>query len=280
VVDTFLSRLRSGVPLLLDSAMGSELDRRGVDVRLPLWSARALVEAPEIVLAIHRENVAAGADILTADTFRTQARVVGERASELTRRAVGLAREAAKETPRVVFVAGSIAPLADCYRPDLVPADAELGREHRAHAESLAASGVDLILVETMNSVRELLAAADAAAATGLPVVVSAVTEGRGCLLSGESLEAAGRAVRRSGPAAFSVNCAEPAAISREIQGLHESGVPVVAYGNVLSTREAPDAYARAAAGWVEGGAAIVGGCCGTTPGHTRALRATLDARP
>jgi len=280
VVDTFLSRLRSRVPLLLDSAMGSELDRRGVDVRLPLWSARALVEAPEIVLAIHRENVAAGADILTADTFRTQARVVGERASELTRRAVGLAREAAKETPRVVFVAGSIAPLADCYRPDLVPADAELEREHRAHAESLAASGVDLILVETMNSVRELLAAAEAAAATGLPVVVSAVTNGRGCLLSGESLEAAGRAVRRSGPAAFGVNCAEPAAISREIQGLHESGVPVVAYGNVLSTREAPDAYARAAAGWVEGGAAIVGGCCGTTPGHTRALRAMLDARP
>ncbi len=259
--------------------MGSELDRRGVDVRLPLWSARALVDAPETVLAIHRENVAAGADILTANTFRTQTRTVGERASELTRRAVELAREAARGAPRAVFVAGSIAPLADCYRPDLVPADALLEREHREHAENLAGSGADLLVVETMNSLREMLAAASAAAATGLPVVVSAVTNGRGFLLSGESLEAAGRAVRRLGPAAFGVNCAEPAGISREVGRLGDSGVPVVAYGNVLSTREDPGSYASAAAGWIEAGAAIVGGCCGTTPEHTRALRARLDAR-
>jgi S-methylmethionine-dependent homocysteine/selenocysteine methylase len=260
--------------------MGSELERRGLELDLPLWSARALVEAPETVLAIHRENVEAGADILTANTFRTQARAVGERASELTGRAVELAREAARSAPRVVFVAGSVAPLEDCYRPDLVPADAELERDHREHAEHLAESGVDLLLVETVNGVRELLAAAAAASATGLPVVVSAVTNGRGCLLSGESLEAAARAVRPSGPAAFGVNCADPAGISREIERIRESGVPIVAYGNVLSTREDPDTYARAAAGWIDAGAAIVGGCCGTTPGHTRALRAMLDARP
>jgi len=277
VVDTFLSRLRSRVPLLLDSAMGSELDRRGVDVRLPWWSARALVDAPDTVLAIHRENVDAGADVLTANTFRTQARTVGERAGELTRRAVELAREAARGASRPVFVAGALAPLADCYRPDLVPADAELGREHREHAENLAASGADLLLVETMNSIREIVAAGAAALATGLPVVVSAVTNGRGSLLSGESLEAAGDAVRTLAPAAFGVNCAEPAGISREVARVGASGLPIVAYGNVLSTREDPDSYARAAAGWVEAGAAIVGGCCGTTPEHTRALRAMLD---
>ena len=67
----FLSRLSSGPPLLLDSAMGSELERRGLELDIPLWSARALVEAPELIAEIHRENVQAGAEILTANTFRT-----------------------------------------------------------------------------------------------------------------------------------------------------------------------------------------------------------------
>jgi S-methylmethionine-dependent homocysteine/selenocysteine methylase len=278
----FLSRFRSGVPLLLDSAIGSELDRRGVDVRLPLWAARALIDSPETVLAIHRENVNAGADVLTANTFRTQARTVGERAAELTGRAVELARRAAEEAPRPVFVAGSIAPLADCYRPDLVPGEGELEREHREHAESLAAAGVDLLLVETMNCVREMVAAAGAAAATGRPVVVSIVTNGRGALLSGESLDAATRALRPLRPAAIGVNCVDPAGISRDLARLAGlgTGIPLVAYGNVLSTGEGPDAYASAAAGWVSSGAVLVGGCCGTQPGHTRAIRAMLDARP
>ncbi|HET7453134.1 MAG TPA: homocysteine S-methyltransferase family protein [Thermoanaerobaculia bacterium] len=275
----FLARLAAGSPLLLDSAMGSELDRRGLDVRLPLWSARALVASPGTVLAIHRENVAAGADILTANTFRTQRRIVGERADELTRAAVALARQAASESPRGVFVAGSIAPLADCYRPDLVPDPPELEREHREHAQNLAAAGADLILVETMNSIRELLAAGSAAAATGLPFVVSAVTNGRGKLLSGEPLETAIRAAREIEPAAAGVNCVDPAGLSREVARLasNGTGIPIVAYGNVLSSGDGPDAYAEMAAGWVASGARIVGGCCGTTPGHTGALRKRLD---
>jgi S-methylmethionine-dependent homocysteine/selenocysteine methylase len=276
---SFRDRLAAGSPLLLDSAMGSELDRRGIDVRLPLWSARALIDSPDTVSAIHRENAAAGADILTANTFRTQARIVGERAAELTGRAVALAREAASESGRAVLVAGSIAPLADCYRPDLVPGDAELEREHRAHAENLAAAGADLLLVETMNSVRELLSAARAAAATGRPVVVSCVTNGRGSLLSGESLESALRAVLALRPAAVGVNCVDPFGISREAERLRSAGAPFAVYGNVLSTEAGPDAYAAIADRWIGGGAAIVGGCCGTTPEHTRALRAALDAR-
>jgi S-methylmethionine-dependent homocysteine/selenocysteine methylase len=276
---TFLDRLAAGSPLLLDSAMGSELDRRGVDVRLPLWSARALVDDPGTVLAIHRENVAAGADILTANTFRTQRRTVGDRAGELTRSAVALARRSASESPRAVFVAGSIAPLADCYRPDLVPGAAALEREHGEHAGNLAEAGVDLLLVETMNSVRELLAAETAALGTGLPVVVSVVTDGRGRLLSGEPLETAVGAARDLGASAAGVNCVDPAGISREVARLASggTGIPIVAYGNVLSSAEDAAAYANAAAGWIAAGATIVGGCCGTTPAHTRALRGRLD---
>src|SRR6266851_4146244 len=195
----FRERLRSGRPVLLDSAMGTELERRGMRSDLPLWSARALLEAPELVLTIHRENVAAGAELLTANTFRTHRRTLeregrGDRAAELTWSAVALARRAAGEGGRPVFVAGSLSPLEDCYRPDLVPDPGALEREHGEQARSLASAGVDAILVETQNNVAELAAAVRAAKATGLPVVASMITDGDGRLLSRESIGAAAAA--------------------------------------------------------------------------------------
>ena len=276
---TFLDRLSAGPPLLLDAAMGSDLERRGVDVRLPLWSARALLESPETVGAIHRENVRAGADILTADTFRTRRETVGGRAGELTRIAVALARKAAEGSR--VAVAGSVSPLADCYRPDLVPPDAELERGHRDHVENLVAAGADLLLVETVNSVREVRAAATAAARSGLPLLVSVVTSGRGALLSGEPLEEAIRALLPLHPAAIGVNCIEPRRVAEELARASAAapGMPLLAYANLLTTRETPEGYASLAEQWIALGARVVGGCCGTTAAHTAALRARIDAR-
>src|SRR5215472_11746344 len=143
--------------------MGTELGRRGVVCDLPLWSARALWAAPEVVLAIHRDEVAAGAEILTTNTFRTHRRTLakegrGSEAARWTRTAVSLAREAAKSSGRDVYVVGSISPLEDCYRPDLVPEDSELAAEHGEQVETLSAAGVDGLLVETQNTVRELAA--------------------------------------------------------------------------------------------------------------------------
>jgi S-methylmethionine-dependent homocysteine/selenocysteine methylase len=168
------ARLREGRPLLLDAAMGTELERRGASTRLPLWSARALFECPELVLAIHREEVAAGAEILTANTFRTHRRTARReglegRSAELTRTAVALAREAAREAGRPVFVAGSLSPLEDCYRPDLTPAGDAIEREHALQAESLAAAGVDGILVETQNTGPGARVRRAMGRATGLP---------------------------------------------------------------------------------------------------------------
>src|SRR5512139_2644302 len=131
----FFTRLTTGFALLLDGAAGTELQRRGVDTTLPLWSARALIEAPEVLRAIHKDYLAAGADIITTNTFRTHRRTltragVGERARELTSLAVQIARDAAGRVDRQIFVAGSMAPLEDCYSPQLVPAADELQVEH------------------------------------------------------------------------------------------------------------------------------------------------------
>jgi S-methylmethionine-dependent homocysteine/selenocysteine methylase len=283
------ARIREGPALLLDAAMGTELERRGASTPLPLWSARALLECPELVLAIHRDEVAAGAEILTANTFRTHRRTLAReglegRSAELTRTAVELAREAAREAGRTVFVAGSLSPLEDCYRPDLVPAGEALEREHAVQAESLAAAGVDGILVETQNSVRELAAAARWARATGLPVIASMITDGQGHLLSGEPIEEAVGSLASLKLEALSINCVPARRLAADLSCVARAapGVPLAAYGNlgppsgedqtVFAETVSPEDYADLAREWLAIGARIVGGCCGTTSAHTATL--------
>lgn len=293
--DEFRRRLAQGPPLLLDAAMGTELARRGSRTALPLWSAWALVETPETVLAIHRAELSAGAEVLTANTFRTHRRSLEkgglrERAAELTARAVALARRAASRAGREVFVAGSLSPLEDCYCPELAPDEAVLASEHAAQAQALAVAGADVILAETHNSVRELAAATREAVATGLPVVASMVTDGSGRLLSGEPVEDAARAAAGAGAAAVAVNCVPAGRLAADLARV-ASAVPgklLGAWGNLgppadedetrFEAEIPPDDYAALAREWVALGARLVGGCCGTTAAHTAAVRSMLDA--
>jgi len=282
-------RLRAALadarPLLLDGATGTELERRGVRAELPLWSSWALLEAPDTLRAIHADYVRAGAAALTAATFRTHARSLAaagleHRAAALNALAVRLAREAAGEAQRPVFVLGSAAPLEDCYHPERVPADAALAREHAAHARHLAAAGVDAILVETMNTRREAVAAVRAAREAGADALVSFVCGNGARLLSGEPLDEALEALRALGPLAVGVNCLPPRAVAACLGPLRASGCAFLVYANVTSAAGAgsatPAAYADAALGWVRAGAACVGGCCGTTPLHVAALARRL----
>jgi S-methylmethionine-dependent homocysteine/selenocysteine methylase len=299
----FLARLSSGRVLLLDGATGTELQRRGVDTGLPLWSARALIEAPDVLAAIHADYIAAGADIITTNTFRTHRRTLtragmGERTRELKLFAVQLAREAAAQADRKVFVAGSIAPLEDCYSPRLVPPDSELQIEHAEMAQNLAEAGCDVLLVETMNTIREAVIAAGCAAETGLPVCVSFVVGPQGrppdqidpivrneplTLLSGESIADAVAALRSIDPAVILINCVPLAYIDRALDELRAAtSSPIGLYANVGHADDAvgwrltddvlPAAYAQHARQWMREGAVIIGGCCGTTPEHIAAL--------
>jgi methionine synthase I (cobalamin-dependent) len=254
-----------------------------------------MLEAPETVRAIHLDDVAAGADILTANTFRTHRRTLakeglGERSAELTRKAVQLARDAARDAGRPVFVVGSLSPLEDCYRPDLVPGDEALEKEHGAQAIALSSAGVDGILAETHNSVRELVAAIRAAKTTGLPVIASMVTDGQGQLLSGEPIEEAAEALQPLDPDVLSINCVPAGWLARDLKRLAAAapGIPLAAYGNlgpptgeggtIFAYDVPPAEYAAFAREWLALGARIIGGCCGTTSAHTAALRRILDS--
>jgi S-methylmethionine-dependent homocysteine/selenocysteine methylase len=282
-------------PVLLDGAMGTELQRRGVDVGLPLWSALALRSAPDVVLQIHRDYLVAGADIITTNTFRTTSRTfrragVTDHSADLTRLAVMLARKAAGEVhDRPVLVAGSMAPLEDCYRPDRVPPEDQLAAEHAAHAQQLAKGGVDVLLLETMGTIREARAACCAAAATGKEVVVSFLCTPEGDLYGGESIIDAVHALGALGVTAFSLNCISPYFLQPALSALlTATTLPCAVYANVGRAGEehggtlmqdvTVEEYTRFVQTWVRQGVAIVGGCCGTTPSYLEAVKKSLAA--
>jgi len=291
----FRDRLVNGPPLLLDGALGSELDRRGVDVSLPLWSARALLTDPTALIAVHREYAEAGADIITTDTFRTQRRTferagVGESAADLTAVAVHLARAAVSVAGSAAFIGGSMGPLEDCYRPDLVPDAAALEAEHAEVAQALAGAGVDLLMVETVNTGREAAAAARAALATGLPVTVSLVCNAQGKMLSGEDPGKIAASLADVGVDAVLINCTPAPDLLRALERVTAAtDVATGGYGNVGHADEQggwvntdavdPKSYSRYAATWLDAGARIIGSCCGTTPAHTKALRVLINGR-
>lgn len=291
-MSTFADRLAQETPILLDGATGTELERRGVDTSSPIWSAIALIETPELVEQIHLDYANAGAEIITANTFRTQQRSLekanlGHRAFALTRKALEIARSALLRAGKAGFVAGSIAPLEDCYSPELVPSQEELLLEHTLIAENLALAGADLLLIETMNSIREAEAAAQAARQTQLPFGVSFVCDDDGRLLSGESLVEAAQLVERYGPSFLGVNCIPAGTLDKALGQLKEATqLPIAAYGNIGHTDEyvawqhtedlAPDQYLRYCRNWLLSGVQMIGACCGSSPAHLAALSTSL----
>ncbi len=280
-------RLAHVRPIVLDGATGTELERHGVPTPLPLWSAQALDSHPDRIRRIHREYLDAGAELLTANTFRTQRRALarggwGERAAALTERAVALARDACESGDGHAWVLGSAPPLEDCYRPDLVPEDTALAKEHGEHMRHLAAAGVDGVWVETANTIREARAATEAAVAAGLTPLVSFVCDASTRLLSGESLAEAARVARDCGAAVLGVNCVPPSVLEPCLDVLVREPLPIAAYPNLGAPCDAqgflrsedcdPEAFACVTQAAVARGAHLVGGCCGTTPDHIRGV--------
>jgi S-methylmethionine-dependent homocysteine/selenocysteine methylase len=263
---------------LIDGPMGTQLDQRGISTELPLWSAAAIDRAPETIAAIHRDYVAAGATVQTANTFRTQRRVVGDAWQRLTREAVRLARQNSGGHR----VAGSIAPLRDCYRPDLSPPHP--GPEHRAMANVLADAGCDLLLCETFPHVGEAVAATEQAVGTGLETWVAFTAGPDARLLSPRQVAEGARRAVDVGAAAVLVNCIPAAETLRFVVALEKAklSVPIGAYANAgspddqigwnASPRPGAERYLEFVKQWVDAGATIVGGCCGTGPSHIEAI--------
>lgn len=288
--------------VLKDGGMGQELIRRSSMAPHPLWSAKVMMDEPEIVQTVHEDYIRAGARLITLNNYSaTPERLAREGVPEmfepLQARAIELA-QAAREAVGVegVCIAGCLPPLHGSYRPDMA-------RSHNdmlpAYREIVApqVEACDVILCETMASIAEATSAAQAGIETGLPTYVAMTLndDESATLRSGEPLEAALEALQGMGAAAVMLNCSMPEVITANLPALLARGGVVGAYANgftgiaaleiggtvkELKAREdvTPGAYADAAMGWVESGATVVGGCCEVGPAHIAELAARLAA--
>ncbi len=299
--------------LVLDGAIGSEITRLGAPMDSPAWCGVANHSHPDVVRRVHVEYIRAGANIVTSNTFATCRHVLdgaglGKKAATFTQRAVELAREAIDEAgvDAPVVVAGSmsnnLAWIPGKFSPDprFKPTPEVEAANYREMAEALAEAGADLIVLEMMSDIEHASMLAEAARATGLPlwIGISSSLRPDGSVtawdlhneepadrIDAEHRRAAAMpltdvidAMAGFEPQVMGIMHSTSTAMSPALRTLyqHWSG-PVMAYPEAtnLATIE-PAAFAARCRDWVAGGVQIIGGCCGTTIEHIRAMVESL----
>jgi homocysteine S-methyltransferase len=296
--------------MILDGALATQLQRRGASLRDPLWSARVLLEQPELIRAVHAEYFEAGADVAITASYQASFEGFARRgidaagATQLLRNSVALAIAARDEFWRDEslhgsrlrpLVAASIGPygaiLADGseYRGHYGLSEAQLMDFHRPRLRVLAASGADLLACETLPSLGEALALARLL--QEFPETTAWMSF---CCQDGErTCEGQPMAECAEGLAGFpqvisiGINCTPPQYAGSLLTSLRaHCDKPLLAYPNSGETYDeltkqwhgCPDStpLAQQALGWHSSGASLIGGCCRTTPEDIRQLRLAL----
>ena len=288
--------------LLADGAMGTQLHRRGASFDRSFDVLN--LEAPDLVDQVHRDYVAAGADLLLTNTFCANPihldrwNLAGQ-ASAINRAGVARARAAAADAGRSIVVAGSVGPTGERLAPggSLSAVDAE--DAFRVQVEALANGGADLLWLETFSDLDEIDAAIRAARSVcDLPIVASMTFTRDGYTVHGATPEVVMRHLIERHVDGVGVNCSTgPLAVGRVVDryalvvdaqsdgtrpiltAMSNAGFPENR-GARLFYPATPVYMAESAVRLADSGVTVIGGCCGTTPEHIRAMRTALDARP
>ena len=308
------NKLSNEEVIVLDGATGSEIARLGAAMNSSAWCGAANKTHPDIVRQVHEEYIRAGADVVTANTFSTSRHILASAglADEtviINARAVELAREAVHNVSpeRPIAVAGSMSnmrawiPGTVSPDPRFLPTPEEEFDNYQEVAQTLAKSGVDLILMEMMTDIDRSSMAISAAVETGLPVWI-----GNSCTLRDDgsasvwnphseepqrlspdhiksedkSYETLIEAMLSFQPQVMGVMHSTIETTNAGLQTLFEHWQgPVMAYPetssevkNGISDQVEPAIFAEHCHEWVENGVQIIGGCCGTTIEHIRAM--------
>ena len=280
---------------LIDGAMGTELMRAGLDLPLPIWSGDVNLTHPDYVRRIHEAYLTAGADILTTNTFRATPRAYRnngyeeheaiQRSHESLERAVELARQTAGAD---IIVAGSIAPLEDCYEPDLFPGIEFAQREFRELAIWLQDAGIDVILFETMGSWPEIKTALSATVDLQIPRWLSLILKNSNTLLDGTDLLNVLSDIKDYGIEMVLLNCSLCSVTADAVDllltnwkgawGVYPNvGVAMPTKEGVIEEKLTINEFAKEINTYLTSGANVVGGCCGSNPDYIRAAREAID---
>jgi len=285
-------------PVLADGAMGTVLYARGIFINRCYDELN--LSDPGLILSIHEEYLQAGAEILESNTFganrfRLARHGLAGKVAEINAAGVRLAREAVthlkEKQASEAWVAGTLGPLGVRLEPLGKTGLDEARAAFAEQVQALAKAGVDLLIVETMpalNEAHEALAAAREIA-PDLPVLVMVTVDDEGNCLDGSSPEQAAALLTEWGAGAIGVNCSTgPATVLTAIEAMRKAtALPLAAMPNAGMPRAvegrniylcSPEYMASFARKAIAAGAQVVGGCCGTTPNHIRAMRSAIRA--
>lgn len=288
----FLTALRNKDVILLDGAMGTQLDKRGL-----MGRARNNIDAPQAVFQIHQEYARCGCDALTTNTL-TMNRIyiethnVGISVRDVNRAGAELARQAASSEQ---YVLGDISSTGQLLEPYGTYKESQFYDAFNEQAEILARAGVDGFIIETMFDLREALCALRACKENfALPVITSIAfaTEAKGArTVMGNSAEQCAKRLTDAGADVIGTNCGEldPAQMATVVAMFRSATtLPVLAQPNAGKPRlvggktifeMAPEPFAAGIRESLQAGASLVGGCCGTTPQHIRAVAELLGEK-
>lgn len=283
--------------LLADGATGTNLFNMGLEAGEPpeLWNT----DHPDRIIKLYEGAAHAGSDLFVTNSFggnasRLKLHNAQDRVFELNKIAAELGRDVVDRMDRPVIVAGSVGPTGEIMAPmgELTHAGAvEMFHEQ---AEGLKAGGADVLWVETISAPEEFNAAAEAFALADMPWCGTMSFDTAGRTMMGVTSKAMAKLVDKidNAPLAFGANCGVGASdLLRTVLGFTETdpAKPIIAKGNAgipqyrcghIHYNGTPDVMANYAVLARDCGATIIGGCCGTTPDHLRAMREALETRP
>ena len=271
---------------ILDSAMGSELISQGQKLPPYIWSANANTKSPDIVYKIHLENIKAGAHMITTNTFRTTPRAYAKTgcsffaAEKLAHKSfISAIKSARKAACKNTLILGSIAPLEDCYMPALFPGENIAHSEFSQLGSWMKDAAVDVIILETMNSIVETRAALSAISSLGIPIYVSFCLRDSTHLFSGEPLIFALELLEKFSISVVLLNCFTVSIMSNAMHSLVDNwggvwgiypnlGVGKPSNDGIIKKFTSNNNFLALMNKALNSGAKILGGCCGTSPRH------------
>lgn len=283
--------------LMADGATGTNLFNMGLpsDVAPDLWN----IDQPDSVRRLYRDSVDAGADLFLTNTFggnasRLRLHGAAHRVRDVNRQGAAMARDIADASGRSVVVAGNIGPTGEIMAPIGTLSKAAATEMFHEQAEALKEGGADVLWVETISCEQEFRAAAEAARLADMPWCGMMSFDTAGRTIMGVTSAQLSALVERlpNPPVAYGANCGVGAAdLLRTVRDFVASGNerPIIAKGNAgiphleaghLHYDGTPAIMADYACLARDLGVRIIGGCCGTTPAHLRAMREALETRP
>lgn len=286
-----LSRIKNNEILVADGATGTNLIARGLPAGLTpeTW----VMEQPERVIQLHKEFISAGAEIILTSTFSaTSIRMHGSplegKTDEVNRKAVSLARTAIGSLP--IYIAGSLGPVGQLLKPygPLEPQDVLAA--YAQQAQALSEAGVDLLVIETQFDLGEVKAAVNGVReVSNLPLVASLSYDRGNRTMMGVSPAQAGRELDNMEVDLIGINCGR--SLDENLQNLVElrkatakpiwfkpnAGLPHLDSAGKTLYDVTPHEMGSMVPSWLAEGAQIVGGCCGTTPGHLAEISSAVN---